>query len=522
MNDFRALLRSLITFAIALPMAIVIGYMLAQDLSYTSLSIIGMSIGFLTLPLVFKWHHPLLLLSWNMSAIVFLLPGQPQVWLLMAIISAGFALMQRALNKESGFLHAPSVTLPLIFLALVVFITAFLTGGLGMKSLGSGSAGGRRYFMIIAAIVGYFAITSRQIPRERVWIYVGLFFLGGLTNLMADAYPFVPSSLQFLFWVFPVQKGTLGASGSDFVGNFIGRYYGVTMGCLAICFYLMARTGLRAMLEGRKVWHLALFLTAAVMSLLGGYRSLFILLVLTFFFVFYLEGLMRSRYLPMFTASLVLVFAAIIPFGDKLPMAMQRAISVLPWVEVSPVARWDAKASTEWRLAIWNELIPQVPDYLFLGKGYAISVNDMSLTRELAQSSTLKSAEMANLAGDYHNGPLSVLIPFGIWGAAGFIWFLFGAWRALLSNYRYGDPELRQVNGLLLALFCARVVLFCTIFGGFYGDMMHFAGLVGLSISINGGIKRPVRAPAPAEVRIRMRVPVGPAVVGHGAPGVRA
>lgn len=508
MNDFRALLRSLVTFAIALPMAIVIGYMLAQDLSYTSLGIIAMSIVFLMLPLIFKWHHPLLLFSWNMNAVAFLLPGQPQLWLLMAIVSAGFALMQRALYKDSSFLHVPSITLPLIFLTLVIVGTALMTGGVGMKVLGSGSAGGRRYLTILAAIAGYFAITSRRIPRERARLYVALFFLGSLTNLMADAYPLVPSALQFLFWVFPVQKAALAEGGTTFVGTFIGRYYGVTMSCLGVCFYLMARTGLRTMLEGRKIWHLALFLAAAILSLLGGYRSAFILLAVTFFLMFYLEGLMRSRYLPMFSAALLLLFAVIIPFGSKLPMSMQRALTVLPWVEVSPVARWDATASTEWRLAIWNELIPQIPEYLFIGKGYAVSVNDLAMTYELAQASTIKSAEMASLAGDYHNGPLSVLIPFGVWGAAGFVWFLFAAWRGLLYNFRHGDPELRQFNGLILALFSARTLLFFTVFGSFYADMAQFIGLVALGVSVNGGLRRPVlETMQQREPAVRLRMP---------------
>jgi hypothetical protein len=379
--------------------------------------------------------------------------------------------------------------------------------------MGSGSGGGRRYLMIFGAIVGYFALVSRQIPRERVWVYIGLFFLGGLTNLAADAYPIVPSNMQFIFWIFPVQKGAIATTGSEFVGNVIGRYYGVTMGCLAICFYLMARTGLKTMLEGRKTLQLLLFLIAAITSLLGGYRSTFILLGITCFFMFYLEGLMRSRFLPMFAACVVLVSAAIIPFGSKLPMAMQRAISVLPWVEVSPVARFDAKLSTEWRLAIWNEMLPQIPEYLLLGKGYGIALNEMTLTRELAQTSSVKSAELASLAGDYHNGPLSVLIPFGIWGAVGFLWFLFAGWRVLLHNFRYGDPELRQVNGLLLALFCGRLILFFTIFGSFYMDIMHFAGLAGLSVSINGGVRRPLLAPAPRqEVNVRLRIPMGTSV----------
>jgi hypothetical protein len=124
-------------------------------------------------------------------------------------------------------------------------------------------------------------------------------------------------------------------------------------------------------------------------------------------------------------------------------------------------------------------------------------------------------------ASDYHNGPLSVIITFGIFGVIGFIWFLVAACRGLYFNYRYGDPELHNINATLLALFLARILLFLFIFGGFYGDMAHFAGIIGLSLALNGGIRRFEPAPAvqkPAEP-LCFRRPLKPAPGLARAPG---
>ena len=90
------------------------------------------------------------------------------------------------------------------------------------------------------------------------------------------------------------------------------------------------------------------------------------------------------------------------------------------------------------------------------------------------------------VAGDYHNGPLSIVIPFGIWGLIGFGWFLVAASRFLYHNYRFGDPALQRINTLLLAVFLAKIVFFFLIFGALYSDLYAFTGLAGLSASLNG------------------------------------
>jgi hypothetical protein len=95
-----------------------------------------------------------------------------------------------------------------------------------------------------------------------------------------------------------------------------------------------------------------------------------------------------------------------------------------------------------------------------------------------------------------------------------FIWLLAAGCKVLYRNYKHGDPSLRTINAFLLALFTTRIVFFFVIFGALNSDMMLFAGTLGLSISLNGGVasapKRaeqadPVPSPAPPSFIPRVR-----------------
>lgn len=90
------------------------------------------------------------------------------------------------------------MSIPLIVLALVVIITAGLTGGIGLRALGGESYGGRRYVVILAAIAGYFAITSHRVPPGRAVAYVGLYFFGALTMIIGSLAPWMPAGLRYV------------------------------------------------------------------------------------------------------------------------------------------------------------------------------------------------------------------------------------------------------------------------------------------------------------------------------------
>jgi hypothetical protein len=100
------------------------------------------------------------------------------------------------------------------------------------------------------------------------------------------------------------------------------------------------------------------------------------------------------------------------------------------------------------------------------------------------------------ISGDYHSGPLSTLIPFGIWGAIGIVWLQIAAIWVMWRNYKYGDEELKTVNRFLLVMFGIRVFGFYVIFGAYSGDIFEYAKLVGFSIALNQGVCQPSPKPA--------------------------
>ena len=268
------------------------------------------------------------------------------------------------------------------------------------------------------------------------------------------------------------------------------RVGGLGPGTLAVICYLLARFGLRGILDVSKPWRLLFLLTAIGLSAFSGFRSGVLFFGLLLGLQFLLEGLWRTRLLLVGTLAMVLGFAALVPLADKLPLSVQRTLSFLP-LSVDPIARVDAMASTEWRLQMWKIMAAQIPDYFWLGKGYATSSSDLYFAQQSAMRGLAGNFETSLVAGDYHSGPLSVIIPFGIWGVLAFIAFLIAVYRALYFNYRFGDPSLKTINTLLFAYFLARVVSFLFIFGAFDSDLILFCALAGLSVSLNGGVARP-------------------------------
>jgi hypothetical protein len=122
------------------------------------------------------------------------------------------------------------------------------------------------------------------------------------------------------------------------------------------------------------------------------------------------------------------------------------------------------------------------------------------------------ASEGSMVAGDYHSGPLSTIIPLGLWGAIGFLWLLAAGAKALYRNYRYGAPALRQINTFFLAFFIAQGIFFFGIFGAFNTQLYMFTGLLGMSVSLNGGVRKPAPVVARADGSAIIQPPVSVAV----------
>jgi len=287
----------------------------------------------------------------------------------------------------------------------------------------------------------------------------------------------------------------------------IERFGGIPPTCFAVVCYFLVRWGIRGIFSLGHPWRAILFVGTLLFSLLGGFRSAEIMIGLLLVCQFCAEGLWRTRFLALLLGCGLVAGVMLAEFSDHLPRAAQRAVSFLP-VKVDPGVRADAEGTVEWRLEMWRFLWPQIPKYLLLGKGYRIDPDELYLAMIGGGTSGLASEESL-VAGDYHSGPLSTIIPLGLLGAAAFLWLLGAGIKALYRNYRYGDPALRLVNTFFLAFFIAQMIFYLGVFGAFNSQLCLFTGILGMSVSINGGVRKPGKAmPARAAQPVAIEGPL--------------
>jgi hypothetical protein len=390
------------------------------------------------------------------------------------------------------------VAWPLFFTILMVLITAKLTGGFGLHTMGSDVGGGKKYISVFLSIATFFALTTRKIPEERRNFYIGLFILSGLPSFIADLGPKLPSPFNYLNLLIPasIQTDQQWQLGVTRLGAF-GTTANVVSG------FMLARFGLRGIFTGPKaIWRTPLFLLMAACCMLGGFRNVIFNFALTCLLIFFMEGLHKTRLLPLFVMIGITISCLLVPFAHDLPYTFQRSLSFLP-LDIDPAAQADAEGSSEWRFQMWRDLWPRVPQYLLLGKGYSLTLEDF----QMLQGGTLANGAEAQMdagegalavAGDYHSGPLSTLIPFGIWGAITFLWFMIAGLRVVYRNFKYGDPRLRIVNAYLFAQFLTHMFSYFFIFGAYADDIFGFAKTLGFSIALNGGVLGPKKQPMTA------------------------
>jgi hypothetical protein len=283
----------------------------------------------------------------------------------------------------------------------------------------------------------------------------------------------------------------------------VTRLGGFAVTGAAIANLMLANYGVRGTLMSAKLWRPALFGLALLLVLMGGFRSSIIAIIMVFGLLFWLEGLHRSRLILPFGMAAVLMGAVLVPTISYMPYTVQRCFAFLP-LDIDPVTRMNAEDSSQWRLDMWAALLPQIPNYLLLGKGLAIKVE--TFNEVMGQGSAFArnidaSQNPLALANDFHSGPLSIVIPFGIWGVLAWLWFWGGGFYVLYRNYKYCDPDLKVFSRFLLATFVGSCIGFIFVFGDM-GYITFFCGTIGLSVALNHGVCGPAKNKLPAVTKV--------------------
>jgi len=110
------------------------------------------------------------------------------------------------------------------------------------------------------------------------------------------------------------------------------------------------------------------------------------------------------------------------------------------------------------------------------------------------------SEEGLAISSDFHDGKLSTLIPFGIWGGISILWLMVAGQRVLYRNWKYGDLDLKTMNAYLLVGNTYHIISFFFIYGAYQNDVGQFGTFAGLSIALNWGVRGPARQTVPAPV----------------------
>jgi O-antigen ligase len=287
--------------------------------------------------------------------------------------------------------------------------------------------------------------------------------------------------------IFGITEGVAVSQDSNTLMRIKGFAY-VGMGLIL---WLLAKEGIRGVLRNMNLWRILVIGSGTACVLISGYRSCVLEIVGTVVVLFLLEGLHRTRMLLISLLVGLFAFTALYLSAPHLPYAFQRSISFLPGISVTRDARMEAESTVGWRWELWMEFAQDVPEYFWLGKGLTIRSEDMDWVPIMARyRENIQPWYASYLTGEHHNGLLSVLLSFGIFGLLCFLWFAGAVFWVLRQNMKYGDAEIVCINRLLFAFYIAYLLMFCTYFGTLYWQLRDITGIVGISVAINHGVCR--------------------------------
>ena len=189
--------------------------------------------------------------------------------------------------------------------------------------------------------------------------------------------------------------------------NLVNRFSGLGPTAIGLFSFVLARWNIKGIFSIKYPWRLLLALVAIAAAFLSGFRSVAATVLVLFLVQFFVEGLWRTFWLPLFAGLGLLCIIPMLIYADRMPATVQRVLSVFP-VNIDPNVRDEAENSTVWRIEMFHVVWQQVPEFFWIGKGYSIDPTELYLVSEGMRMGILPDYEQSMVAGDYHDGLLSV------------------------------------------------------------------------------------------------------------------
>lgn len=421
----------------------------------------------------FLWSLLVMISGSNLAA------GNTTLFAVLAFAYSGAGLLVVLMHKGD---RTPMQTYHkwLICLAILSMLIPAIRG-LGIRALGSDMWGGIQYFTLWGGL-GICLFSNKMRVSEKALIRAII------VMLIVGAVP------GFLRYFNELAGGRLDGLGSFFKGVSVGmidqplgldasgaddtkRLEGIQQSGLSLILLSMA---LMTWKKRTPFKILAISFLGMLILGLAGYRSTMMHGLATAGLYY----LLMKKHIPanIKKASVLIGLIALIslPFLlPYLPFGFQRMFAWVPGVNISIEAYESAHGTSEWRVEMWRKVLPMLKDYWLIGRGLAFDLTDAYGSWTLASDRTTMH-EFFIATHQYHNGPLYLLVDYGIPGFIFATGFMFSSvrihWR--YAKREWSDVRLKNLHAVLLARHTANVIMFFIIFGAITSLMVMFVDVL--------------------------------------------
>lgn len=342
----------------------------------------------------------------------------------LAVIGIGIGTM--AIRKSIRKVHEYSEAAMIAFLFVLV-LTMYVRGS-GLRFLGSGLWGGMGYItIIIAGGFYYFAPGLRLSQKQIKFLLISTIIAGFIPAFVQIAFVLSKGKFYILAYFIEAHLRYVAESVFSSRSGAITRYssfrqIGIAM--LPVAFVLRYR-------GVKRVIPVVVLLMSAVLVGLSGFRGgvLQMMMLTLLWLAISLRGKQRVLAALLAIVLAIILYSGLLMFSMSLPPSIQRAVSWMPGLRISPSVMADAMQSTEWRWQIWRYMLVDIPNYLWIGKGFCFPPAVMYT----ANPYDAATPYMAFLMHNYHNGPLSLILDLGI---PGFVTALLFMVLMVIENFR--------------------------------------------------------------------------------------
>ncbi|MEI7909919.1 MAG: hypothetical protein WCK77_09815 [Verrucomicrobiota bacterium] len=431
-----------------------------------------------------------------------MIPGRPTTMLVAQLLVVAFSLLMFLARKLPLTLRFTELE---FWIALLVgcVMQVYLRNPVGVNLFGSDTVGGRPYALFVVTLIASMILCGLRVPAAELRTAMKLSIIGGLLNLGMGFFGWLLPSFGVWIGVVDMPRDGMQADAGDVTEA--GRVDFVTHVPLTLATWVSSFANpIRACFSWR--WA-PLVLLSFAFAAMSGYRNVAGAVGLT-----YVVGLFyHGRFLAVLAAGMLsiigLIFLAVGNLAMPLPPNIQRSLSFLP-------GTWDqryladSKASTDWRVEIWKEVLltDRWIRNKWLGDGLGYSAEELAMQRSMAARKNIgrlgvsgfdahREAILSN--GDYHSGPVSAIRVIGYFGL-----LVMGV--AQLRLVVHAHRQIMRCKGTewfpVALFFCIPIVwtpaFFWAVFGGFASDAPALLLAAGMLRMLENNLPLPAYVPA--------------------------